>query len=118
MPALQSSTTSSTSRCESDAIIYTISIHDEYDSDAKPDVLKKLSRATGGESFFPRNPEHTTQILERIAHDIRSGYTLGYSPSHDAPGYRAIRVEVHGPDGRSLNVQARIGLYRRRVSRT
>jgi Ca-activated chloride channel family protein len=92
-----------------DAIIYTIGMKDQYDSDAKPEVLKKLSKATGGEAFFPHNPEDTTKILERIAHDIRSGYTLAYSPSHDAPGYRAIRVEVHGPEGRKLSVRARSG---------
>ncbi len=92
-----------------DAVIYTISIHDEYDTDAKPDILKKLSRATGGESFFPHKLEEVTEVLERIAHDIRSGYTLGYSPSQQAPGYRAIRVEVHPRDGRKLNVRARSG---------
>jgi len=92
-----------------DAVIYTISIHDQYDTDGKPDILKKLSRTTGGESFFPRKLEEVTEVLERIAHDIRSGYTLGYSPSRDTPGYRAIRVEVHPRDGRKLNVRARSG---------
>jgi len=92
-----------------DAIIYTISIRDEYDTDAKPDILKKLARATGGESFFPRKLEEVTEVLERIAHDIRTGYTLGYSPSNDAPGYRAIRVDVQPRDGRKLHVRARSG---------
>jgi VWFA-related protein len=92
-----------------DALIYTISIKDEYDRDAKPEVLKKLARATGGESFFLSKLEDVTPSLERIAHDIRSGYTLGYSPSQDTAGYRAIRVDVHAPDGRKLNVRARSG---------
>lgn len=92
-----------------DAMIYTISVPDQYDSDAKPDVLKKLSRATGGESFFPRKLEQVTSVLERIAHDIRTGYTLGYSPSATASGYRPIRVEVRAPDGRKLRVRARSG---------
>lgn len=92
-----------------DAVIYTISVRDQYDTDANPGVLKKLSRATGGESFFLRKLEEVTQVLERVAHDIRSGYTLGYSPSRDTPGYRAIRVDVHPPDGRKLNVRARSG---------
>jgi Ca-activated chloride channel homolog len=92
-----------------DALIYTISIFDQYDTDARPDVLKKLSRATGGEAFFPRKLDEVTEVLERIAHDIRSGYTLGYSPSRSAPGYRAIRVDVKSPDGKKLNVRARSG---------
>ena len=92
-----------------DALIYTISIRDQYDTEAKPEVLKKLSRATGGEAFFPRKLDEVTEVLERIAHDIRSGYTLGYSPSRDAPGYRAIRVDVKSTDGKKLNVRARSG---------
>ena len=92
-----------------DALVYTISIPDQYDTDAKPDVLKKLARTTGGEAFFPRRLDEVTQVLERIAHDIRSGYTLGYNPSRDTPGYRAIRVDVKSPDGKKLNVRARSG---------
>ena len=92
-----------------DALVYTISIPDQYDTDAKPDVLKKLARTTGGEAFFPRRLDEVTQVLERIAHDIRSGYTLGYTPSRDTPGYRAIRVDVKSPEGKKLNVRARSG---------
>jgi Ca-activated chloride channel homolog len=92
-----------------DALIYTISIPDQYDRDAKPDVLKKLARATGGEAFFPQRLDEVAEVLQRIAHDIRSGYTLGYSPSRDTDGYRAIRVEVKSPQGKKLNVRARSG---------
>ena len=92
-----------------DAIIYTIGIRDQYDKDAKPDVLRKLARATGGEAYFPRKLEEVTDVLERIARDIRSGYTLGYIPPAGAEGFRAIRVEVHPADGRKLSVRARSG---------
>ncbi len=92
-----------------DAVIYTISLRDQYDTDAKPEVLKKLAGATGGESFFPRKLEEVTSVLERIAHDIRSGYTIGYTPSASNGGYHAIRVDVRAPDGRKLNVRSRSG---------
>jgi Ca-activated chloride channel family protein len=92
-----------------DAIIYAIGMYDQYDRDAKPDVLRKLARATGGEAYFPHNPEDSTRILEQIARDIRSGYTIGYVPSAERSGYRAIRVEVRSPDGRKLSVRARSG---------
>lgn len=91
-----------------DAIIYTLGVYDEYASDAKPDLLKKLAASTGGAAFFPDTPSDATQILERIAAEIRSGYTLGYSPPPGG-GYRAIRVEVHPPDRRKLSVRARSG---------
>ncbi len=93
-----------------DAIVYTIGISDQYDSkDANPEVMRKLARATGGEAYFPRKLEEVTDVLERIARDLRSGYTLGYVPPAGADGFRAIRVEVHPPDGRKLSVRARSG---------
>jgi VWFA-related protein len=92
-----------------DAVIYAIGMYDQYDRDAKPDVLRKLAKATGGIAYFPHDPENATRILEDIARDIRSGYTLGYVPSRPHPGYRTIRVEVHSNDQRKLSVRARAG---------
>lgn len=94
-----------------DAVIYTIGLYDEYDSDAKPALLKKLAEATGAEAFFPRLPTDITRILERVAREIRSGYTIGYVPAAGGTGrgYHAIRVEVRAPDRRKLSVRARSG---------
>jgi len=38
---------------QSDAIIYTIGIYTEEDPDQNPNALRQLSKATGGEAFFP-----------------------------------------------------------------
>jgi Ca-activated chloride channel homolog len=92
-----------------DTVIYAIGMYDEYDRDAKPALLRKLAKATGGEAYFPSDPAESTNILERIAREIRSGYTLGYIPAAGAAGYRAIRVDVRPPDGRKLSVRARSG---------
>jgi Ca-activated chloride channel homolog len=92
-----------------DAVIYTVSVHDQYDDEAKPDVLRKLASATGGESFFLRNAAGVTETFERIARDIRSGYTLGYVPTSNQPGYRSLRVDVRPPNGRKPTVRARSG---------
>lgn len=92
-----------------DAVIYALSLSDQYDGDAQPDVLRKLTKATGGKAYFPDNPEDSTAVLEQIAHDIRSGYTLGYVPSATGDGYRSIRVDVRAADGRKLVVRARPG---------
>jgi Ca-activated chloride channel family protein len=92
-----------------DAVIYTVGVYDEYEQDAKPELLKKLADSRGGAAFFPNDPSETTQLLERIAAEIRCGYTLGYVPTATAPGFHAIRVDVHAADGRKLNVRARSG---------
>jgi Ca-activated chloride channel family protein len=93
----------------SDALIYTICLRDEYDRDADPDTLERLATASGGIAFSPRRIGDVTKILERIARDIHSGYTIGYVPAAARGGHRDIRVEVTGPDNRQLIVRARSG---------
>jgi len=93
-----------------DALVYTIGLYDRDDRDANPKLLRQLAEATGAEAFFPRKTKQITKILERIARDIRSGYTIGYAPDAGAPqGYRAIRVAVQAAGRSKLAVRARTG---------
>lgn len=91
------------------AVIYAVSIKDQYDREARPDVLRKLTAATGGQAFFLRNATEVTRTFDRIARDIRSGYTIGYAPPASGGRYRALRVVVRSPDGRKLTVRTRSG---------
>jgi Ca-activated chloride channel homolog len=90
-----------------DVVIYTIGIYDANDRDAKPGLLRQLADVTGGEAFFPRTNAEVTPLLERIARDIRSSYTVGYTPPAGANRPRSVRVDVRAPDGRKLAVRAR-----------
>ena len=90
-----------------DVVIYTVAIYDGYDRDANPQVLRDLAAATGGEACFPKGLADVGPALERIAHDIRSSYTIGYAPPAGATAAaRSIRVDVR-PQGRKLTVRAR-----------
>lgn len=97
----------------SDTVIYTIGMADQYDDEADPDVLKTLARATGAEAYFPKDTRDLTRLLERIARDIRSGYTIGYVPANPAEGFHEIRVDVTSPNRRELSVRARSGYERK-----
>jgi VWFA-related protein len=81
------------------------------DVDGK-DVLKRLSRQTGGAYFEPSNKQPVDKIFSQIEEELRSQYNLGYT--YDQPAYsgefRKIRVEVKR---RGLTVQAREGYYAR-----
>jgi len=92
-----------------DAVVYTIGMYDPNDREARPGLLKQIAEATGAEAFFPHRSEDVTRILGRIAHDIRSGYTLGFTPSgtSQSAGFHAVRVEVLSPDSRKLSVRSR-----------
>jgi VWFA-related protein len=95
-----------------DAVIYTISIYDEYDEEGRPELLRKLAAASGGEAFFLRGVKGIEETFARIARDIRSGYVLGYTPEPGAPGFRAVKVRVQPPDNRRLVVRCRSGYKR------
>ncbi len=96
---------------QSSAIIYTVGIFDEDDTDRNPGVLKKLAAATGGIAFFPKELNEVTGICTRIAKDIRNQYTIGYAPSDPAkPGeYRTIRVTASASHHGKLSVRTRAG---------
>jgi hypothetical protein len=96
---------------QSSALIYTIGIFDESDPDRNPDVLRHLSRDTGGEAFFPDRLDEVTAICERIARDIRNQYTIGYvSMSAAKPGaVRSVRMVAHGEGKSGLSVRTRSG---------
>jgi len=92
-----------------DVVIYAIGLADRDDRDARPGLLRELAEVTGGEAFFPRSNDEIAPVLERIARDIRSSYTIAYAPPAGvaADGRRKVQVEVNAPDHRKLKVRAR-----------
>jgi VWFA-related protein len=93
----------------SDVTIYTIGLFDEGSRDVNPGVLKRLAEATGGERFLPRSPGYLLQACQRIAHEIRTSYTLGYVPTMRDGAYHRLRV-VLGDKGTGT-VRTRPGYF-------
>ena len=99
------------------AVIHSVILASPGDPDAKPDVLKRLSKETGGTSFAPRRVADVMEAFNRIAAEIRSGYTIGFSPVEAGDdGFRPIRVTATGNDGRALIVRTKAGYYAGRSS--
>lgn len=95
---------------KSSAEIYTIGLFDAADEDSNPRVLKSLAQATGGERFLPRSPGELLAVCERIAREIRSGYTIGYvPPDHDGVFHR-VRVAMQ-PAAKNLTLRTRPGYF-------
>jgi VWFA-related protein len=74
-------------------------------------ALTDLAVATGGETFFPKEVGEVEKIAHQVARDIRSQYTIIYSPTNAAMdgSYRTIKVAVNAP-GR-LTARTRSGYY-------
>jgi Ca-activated chloride channel family protein len=98
---------------ESNAVIYTIGLFDESDTDRNPGVLKSLARATGGEFFMPDSVSSVVPLCAQIARDIRNQYTISYAPTNATQdgGFRAIQVKAKSKGRERLVVRTRPGYY-------
>jgi len=94
-----------------DVIVYTIGLFDEADDDRNPQVLRQLAKDTGGDVFLPQSIKDAVPILERIARDIRSQYTIAYVPANRKQDgtYRAIEVKASATGRGQLSVRTRAG---------
>jgi len=74
-------------------------------------ALKDLTDATGGECFFPKDLSEVDKIAHQVARDIRSQYTITYSPTNAAMdgSYRRIKVTVNSAG--HPTVRTRSGYY-------
>ncbi len=97
----------------SHVVIYSVGLIDEAGEEENPRVLKKLSNATGGITFFTKRSDEAGKFTKRIARDLREQYTLGYAPQikQGSDSFRKISVQVTSPEGRKLHVRTRPGYF-------
>jgi Ca-activated chloride channel family protein len=94
------------------AVIYAVTLVEPDNHDAKPQVLKELARETGGRAFRPGRTDDVMPSFIRIAREIRSGYTIGFSPPETRDGgFHAVRVVADAGDGRQLIARTRAGYH-------
>jgi VWFA-related protein len=70
--------------------------------------LKKMCEETGGRMFEVSRKMGLREIYDEIQQELRSQYSIGYTPGADRAGYRRIKVLAKD---RNLKVQARNGYY-------
>ncbi|HEY6617207.1 MAG TPA: VWA domain-containing protein [Vicinamibacterales bacterium] len=98
----------------SSAAVYAVTLFDQDNHDARPRVLRKLARETGGDAFTPRRTSDVMDSFTQIARELRSVYTIGFVPPDTAEsGFRSIRVVADAGDGRQLIARTRAGYYAR-----
>lgn len=109
---------------ESDAVIYTVALTDPLTRDGNPGLMRRLARATGGESYQPSRADDIPDAFDRISKDIRSAYTLAYVPTSATTRAddgerrrRTVRVYVRS-EGRSLRVRTRDGYFEKAAGGT
>ena len=73
-------------------------------------VAKRLTDETGGRMIVVRNEKNLEQAFDQISEELRSQYTIGYTPTNKAHdgSYRKIKVEMKNKD---YSVLTRRGYY-------
>ncbi|MFQ5662957.1 MAG: VWA domain-containing protein [Terriglobia bacterium] len=101
----------------SDTMIYAIGIADPGyywqrggRSYTGSSVLEKLAKETGGRAIFPSDSKKLQDAFNEIAAELRSQYSLGYTPTNRAHDgrFRKIKIKVKR---KGLRVRARRGYY-------
>jgi VWFA-related protein len=98
---------------QSEVLVYAIGLlNEEERREAKraERAMEALTKATGGQSYFPGALAQVDEIAKQVAQDIRNQYVLGYSPINQALDGSFRRIEVKAK-GRGLTVRTRTGYY-------
>jgi Ca-activated chloride channel family protein len=85
---------------KADSLIYAIGIGDRYQFGINEGALKKITGATGGRAYFPRNEQELREAFAQIQKDLREQYLVAYSSSNKTRdgSYRRVAIEVVSPD--------------------
>jgi VWFA-related protein len=99
---------------KSEAVIYSISnrIGGFFGirGSGSPDTLTRFSLETGGTVYFVGGRNDLTNVFEQIAEELRSQYTLAYSPSNTARDGRFRYIRIIPKDSK-YKIKARNGYY-------
>jgi len=99
---------------QSEVLIYGVGLlgeEERREAQRAQRALKALGMATGGEVFFPKDVGEVEKIAHQVARDIRSQYTIEYTPTDTAMDgtFRQIKIMVKAPGNQT--VRTRSGYY-------
>lgn len=98
-----------------DALVYAVGIGDRYSYGIDEGSLKKITGATGGRAYFPRNERELRDAFAQIQRDLREQYLIAYSSSNKGRdgAYRRVTIEITNPDvqKQSLKLTYRPGYF-------
>ena len=74
---------------QNEVLIYSVGLLSEEDHKAAANAkhqLNELSEATGGEAFYPKDVTEVEPMVHQVARDLRSQYTIEYTPVEPGDG--------------------------------
>lgn len=94
-----------------DVVLYLIVGSNEPPRGSPTATLARVADETGGSAWFTPRMETLGDRFTAIVNDLTNGYVLLYMPQRPLGdgGWRELRVEIAGPQGRNHAVRARQG---------
>jgi VWFA-related protein len=99
---------------QNDVLVYSIGILSEEEpreAKAAKRALHDLAVASGGIDFYPKDLAEIDRIIPEVAHDIRSQYTIAYTPTNVALDGTFRRINVVVNTQGKPTVRSRNGYY-------
>lgn len=93
---------------KADAICYVLLLHDPR-MPVGYGEMRDLSEATGGRVIEVNNPNKIRDAFRQISDELRSQYSLGYTPTNDKRDGSFRKIEIKTKEG--YKIQARKGYY-------
>jgi Ca-activated chloride channel family protein len=92
---------------KAESLIYALGIGDRYQFGINEGALRKITGATGGRAYFPRNERELREAFAQIEKDLREQYLVAYSSSNKARdgSYRRVAIEVVSPELRKEDLK-------------
>lgn len=94
---------------KADAICYVLLLHDAEFGPPGAGEMRQLTEATGGRMIEVNNPNKIGEAFHQISAELRSQYSLGYTPENDKRDGTFRKIEIKSKS--SYKVQARKGYY-------
>ncbi len=93
---------------KADVICYVLLMFDpHYGSDMSD--MSHLAEQTGGRAISVGNPDKLGKAFTELSNELRSQYSLGYTPTNEKHDGTFRKIEVKAKDG--YKIQARKGYY-------
>jgi VWFA-related protein len=93
---------------KADAMCYVLLISDpHWGSD--PHEMSQLAEQTGGRMITVNNPDKLSKAFKEISDELRSQYSLGYTPTNEKHDGTFRKIELKSKQG--YKIQARRGYY-------
>jgi VWFA-related protein len=94
---------------KADAICYVLLLHDPQYGPGGYGEMHDLAEATGGRVIEVNRPDKIGSAFAQISSELRSQYSIGYTPEDDKRDGAFRKIEIKTKDG--YKVQARKGYY-------